>query len=202
MRKASVLSLTVSLILSTVIYAFGSDRGINLLNTYSKYGISFKYPSDMVFASGDQSESNGELQGSCERTDVNLMHALELRWSEFSSESEEEKTALSDIDSLFEAAGFFTPYPVDPGSSNPMFVPKDKGAKKINGHKLVYKLYEYTKTDTVPVFSINSIWYCKESKRLFMFNVVFTEKNILPLFENYLASFSCHSKWIRRREGK
>ncbi|MCK4859515.1 MAG: hypothetical protein KAS87_03035 [Candidatus Omnitrophica bacterium] len=159
------------------------EHGLALINTYSKYGLSFKYPSGMKISEIGMlektlTENSGQIVGKISKK--NVFHILIIAW---------QKTEVSNIDDAMAGAL---------GSMERQGVKvniKEKGELIHKGYKVTYQIYEaYGKAKEGPdhIYGIFGIWYCDQTKKRYVVNIMYDKKDVLPLFQKYLDSFACH----------
>ncbi len=194
MTKKVVMLIISLFFISSFSFAQDSLLEIKLTDTYSKYGVSFKYPSGMKlseegFPMGIPTEHKGLISG--EIYPGEDCHLLRISWLELASEEGKGKEFLE----TGLGAGYELIKGLVNGSTN--FIKKDKIEIIINGHKLLYQFYEGQVKD-LSVYGILGSWYCDKSKRAFTLNVGYNKREeVLPLFERYTASFTCHTEKVK-----
>ena len=58
-------------------------------------------------------------------------------------------------------------------------------------HRVFFQTWSY-KNATDRVYGITSVWYCKQSRRIFQFEILNTASNNDPFMREYLDYFKCH----------
>lgn len=185
----SIISLSF---IGSFLFAQDSVSEIKLTDIYSKYGLSFKYPSGMKlseegFPTGIATEHTGIVSGALYPNEKSF-HTVKISWMELMSEEGKGEEFLE--------PGLEAGYELISGlvSGSKNFIKKDKTEIIINGHKLLYQFYECQVKD-LSVYGILGSWYCDKSKRAFTFNAGYNKKEeVLSLFGSYIKSFICHTE--------
>jgi len=59
------------------------------------------------------------------------------------------------------------------------------------GHRVFFQTWSY-KDASARVYGATSVWYCKQSRRIFQLNILNTSENNDSLIRKYLDGFKCH----------
>jgi len=156
---------------------------LTLTNTYSNYNISFKYPSDMEITEfglleEEPTNESGLIQGEIEKED--LYHYFGVSWI---------KTMYFNVEGAIAGAI------ASAESEGAEVTKKERGELEHMGHTVTYQIYEvYANAVKGPshLYGIIGVWYCDQTGRGFSINLMYSEQDVLPLFEEYLDNFVCH----------
>lgn len=156
---------------------------LTLTNTFSGYNLSFKYPSDMNITElgllkEKPTNESGLILGEINKED--LYHYLGISWI---------KTVHFDVGGAI--AGSLASME-DQGVE---VSKKEKGELTHMGHEITYQIYEcYAKAAKGPdhLYGVIGVWYCNQTERGFVINLMYDGQDVLPLFKEYLDHFVCH----------
>ena len=180
-----ILLLTFSL---TLPFGCTGDTGaptFTEFRTFSKYGFSFEYPKQMTLTEeghplfgGEASETSGFLSG---RRDN---HDHEIIWLSWVEVAEGGAVMLEPgLAGLRESMMQIESYTE--------LVIGDVIESELCGHRMIYQTFSY-KLDGDQVYQVVGTWYCDRSQRFWQLAVLYSEEDVLPVFQRYIDSFMCH----------
>ena len=162
---------------------------VQLTETYSKHGFSFKYPQGMTLSElgsfqphiPNATNNLGIVFGAVVKNGtVDYTIAFMLSWNQ---------TLVYDIESVIQS-GLNN---IIEGEGVRNYVLGDRGETSVKGHNVIYQPVNTTITIGIHsgnISSVLNVWYCDDSKRLIV--LVVTGPEVLSLSEDYLDSFYCH----------
>ena len=181
-----ILGLSGILLLSVILWAnkqFSTTPELELTETYSNYGFSFKYPSGMKITEEGvlekiPSENSGAISGKI--SPKGLYHVIAIVWVRRETFNADESISRF-FDSMEKKGVRF----VNKGS---------RGEMVHRGHKTTYQTYEAYANVKGPnhLYGVVSVWYCNQTKKMYSLQVIHDKRSVLPLFQEYLDLFVCH----------
>ena len=157
---------------------------LNLTESFSNYGFSFKYPENMEISEKGYieplpNEDSGSLD--CKLVTNEFYHLCSIRWI---------KAKEIDPDNLLDENLKVMKKVAD-------IVEGEKGKTKISNYNVTYQKFElYLKTEEglKHLYGIEGAFYCQEGGRWFILTTAIDKEqvSILDLMEDYLNHFKCH----------
>ncbi len=188
-----ILLLTTSFILGACARPTGAPEPVptSNVNTYSKWGFSFKYPKEysliaMGLLESQATDASGIVQVSLQNDELWL---FQIAW-------------MGMVPSMFEISGGL-PFLLE-GSIRALEASEDLARVDYGepiettkaGHQMLYQHYTATSNDGKRIWGIIGVYYCDETAKFFQFSssndTTDDEHHIFEDFQSYLDSFVCH----------
>jgi hypothetical protein len=148
------------------------------LKTFSDYGFSFKYPTDMGVSEQNATTDFGMLTGE-------IVNGQELEFIKASWLTQETTPDLEILLNMsfrgMESQGFI----IQQGQK--------KNYTTAKGYEMLYQSFTGTDAEKIPLKGISGVWYCSTSKRSFEFILILvqSQQDTNSKFLQYINTFTC-----------
>ena len=188
-RKSRKTLMAVLLIVIVAVACFGvviwwysqkpSPTQSQGFNTYSKYGFTFEYPKSMSITERGMLEStatssSGMVIGELSNGEYEMVLA---GWLSTVTAPDLEDSLTGGLEGM--------------ETEGTTVVEGQRVNSTTSGHTMMYQYF----TATIEGETLNGIWgvwYCDTNDRFYQLGLMYSEQNMLPKFQQYLDSFTCH----------
>lgn len=152
--------------------------------TYSKYGFSFEYPTDMTMSEqglleNTATDSSGIVVGELNNDELEIIFASWLN-----------TVTAPDLEVSLEGA--FAGMAQSEGTIDRSNLERGELVEATKaGHAMIYQYYTVTIGEEA-LHGIYGVWYCETNQRFYQLNLMCTEEDTLPIYQRYLDSLVCH----------
>lgn len=148
---------------------------------YSKFGFSFEYPEGMTILELGLLESaptddSGMALGTLENDEYEI---ITVAWTKMATAPPLESSLQAGLAAM----------ETSPGATDLEIGELVETTKA--GHRMLYQYFNVTIL-AKELYGIYGLWYCDMSERFYQLYLMYSEEDVLPIYQEYLDSFVCH----------